>query len=207
MHNGVITSFSAIARHLVPLLSTAAYNHIAGSTDSEHFAALYMTYLSDNSDDSETWQADYPVSAMKSALHKAVETVISLQMQHLDRATLEGNSLNVCVTDGTKLVAVRFRNHASEQPPSLYYSQHAGVTLNRKYPGEADGSANPDATKPADHHGRHIIVASEPTTHKQKDWAVVPKNKALVVTEDGELTFLDIPCPEEWMATAMAKGF
>lgn len=207
MHNGVITSFSAIARHLVPYLSAAAYTHIAGSTDSEHFAALYITYLTDGSNDPSTWEAPYPVSAMKTALYKAIETIIDLQMKYLDHKTLEGNSLNVAVTDGSKLVAVRFRNHESEQPPSLYYSEHAGVTLNRKYPGEADGSANPAATIKPEHHGKHLIIASEPTTHRQPDWTVVPKNKAVVVEQDGELTLLDIPCPKEWMATAMAKGF
>lgn len=45
------------------------------------------------------------------------------------------NSLNFCTTDGKKMVAIRFRNHATQQPPSLYWSEFAGKTLNHKYAG------------------------------------------------------------------------
>ena len=66
-------------------------------------------------------------------MRKTIGTVVQLQRQRLgDKA--EPNSLNLATTDGSQLVAFRFRNHAVEQPPSLYWSNKAGVTLNRKYP-------------------------------------------------------------------------
>ena len=66
-------------------------------------------------------------------MQKAVGTVVKLQREKLgDKA--QPNSLNLAATDGGQLVAFRVRNYATEQPPSLYYSTKAGVTLNRKYP-------------------------------------------------------------------------
>ena len=70
---------------------------------------------------------------MRDAMRKATGTVVNLQREKLG-GKAEPNSLNLAATDGRQLVAFRVRNHATEQPPSLYYSTKAGVTLNRKYP-------------------------------------------------------------------------
>jgi hypothetical protein len=40
------------------------------------------------------------------------------------------------------MVAMRVRNHEREEPPSLYYSTTAGVSLNSRFPGTADGGEN-----------------------------------------------------------------
>lgn len=45
MHNGVVANFSQIKRKLCEAMSHDAYTHIQGGTDTEHFAALLMTYL------------------------------------------------------------------------------------------------------------------------------------------------------------------
>lgn len=99
------------------------------------------------------------------------------------------------------MVAVRFRNHATEQPPSLYYSQSAGITLNRRYPDHPDGKDgphgaakagekegveghNPRAHKDSADHGRHVIIASEPTTYRSQDWDLIEKNHAVLVSGD-----------------------
>ena len=97
------------------------------------------------------------------------------------------NSLNLCATDGQKMVAVRFRNHETEQPPSLYWSEFAGRTLNRKYPGHPDSAEliNEMATKELEEHGKHTIIASEPTTFDQKEWHLITKNCSLTVDELG----------------------
>ena len=108
------------------------YGNIKGSTDSEHFAALYITYLTGGKG-KDSWEKQYTVREMRNAMKKTQGTVVALQKEKLgDKA--EPNSLNVCATDGQQLIAFRCRNHAREQPPSLYYSTTAGVTLNRKYP-------------------------------------------------------------------------
>ena len=54
MHNGVVSDFVTISRDMVDLMDDDAYANIAGSTDSEHFAALYMTYLTDGKG-KESW--------------------------------------------------------------------------------------------------------------------------------------------------------
>lgn len=121
-----------------------SYANISGSTDSEHFAALYVTFLTGGRG-KDAWEKRYSVLQMKDAMRKAFGTVIRLQREKFgDDAG--PNSLNVVTTDGSQLVAFRFRNHAVEQPPSLYFSTTAGVTLNRKYPGKLKYFALPSSS-------------------------------------------------------------
>ena len=185
MHNGVVSNFVDIQRDLTRKLSDAAFANISGSTDSEHVAALYMTHLTSGGDKS-SFEKEYSAQDMAKALHRAVADVIELQRSILgDKA--QANSLNLCATDGVKLIAYRFRNHATQEPPSLYYSTKAGTTLNRKYPGDPDGIERPGriATKAVEDHGKHIIVASEPSTYVEADWELIGKNKMVLAGPDG----------------------
>lgn len=205
MHNGVIADFAGIGRALAVEIGDDEYANIQGSTDSEHFAALYMTYLTEGKG-KEGWEAQYDADSMSLALYKATRTVVELQQEKYgDNA--KANSLNVCATDGQQIVAIRCRNHATEQPPSLYYSTKAGATLNRKYPDHPDGLENPAAYKKANEHGRHIIVASEPSTYKKDDWELIGKNEAVAVDKDGNLKTWKVSVPEAWNATATTTGF
>lgn len=186
MHNGAISSFLKIRRDMTDLLSYDAYCNVLGSTDSEHAAALYITNLT-NHGSKDTWEKEYPISEMLSAMNKTIVQIMELQQKALgDKAT--PNSLNFCTTDGKKMVATRFRNHASEQPPSLYWSEFAGRTLNQKFPGHPDGANIPNekATKPDDAKiGKHTIIASEPTTFDEAEWHLINPNCALTVDEHG----------------------
>lgn len=219
MHNGYIAAFPKIARQMANLMSADAYENIRGSTDTEHLAALYMTYLTFGSEPSdpkpptgesdsapevlnEAWEKSYTPAQMLAALQNTANTIIDLQQKALG-SNPPPNDLNVCVTDGKQLVAMRFRNHATEQPPSLYYSTTAGMTLNRKFPDHPDGKEcpngpakagkeggyNPRAQKDAGEHRKHVIVASEPTTYKSKEWTLIEKNQALIVDGKGGVTF------------------
>jgi glutamine amidotransferase len=128
MHNGVISDFLDIKRDMLDEIEKEAYENIHGSTDSEHFAALYMTYLAqlEHVQGKASWSnCDYSCNEMRKALLQAVMTVVSLQQKSLGQKA-QANSLNVAVTDGRKMVAIRFRNHELEQPPSLYWSTEAG---------------------------------------------------------------------------------
>ncbi|KAJ4289038.1 hypothetical protein N0V90_011380 [Kalmusia sp. IMI 367209] len=189
MHNGVISNFSAIRRDMTDLMSFDAYCNILGSTDSEHSAALYMTNLT-NHGTKETWQETYPLSAMLAAMQKTLVQIMELQKTKSGHARTP-NSLNFCTTDGQKMVAIRFRNHATQQPPSLYWSEFAGRTLNTKYPGHPDAKEliNEQAIWGEDKRiGKHTIIASEPTTYDQKEWNLIGKNSALMVDELGTET-------------------
>lgn len=182
MHNGVISNFSAIRRDMTDLMSFDAYCNVLGSTDSEHAAALYITNLT-NGGDKESWQKAYPLKQMFEAMEKTVIQILELQTRILgDKNT--PNSLNFCTTDGTKLLAIRFRNHATQQPPSLYWSEFAGRTLNTKYPGDPD-IKNEQHVLEGERIGKHTIVASEPTTYDEEEWHLIGKNCALLVDEDG----------------------
>ncbi|EJD54672.1 N-terminal nucleophile aminohydrolase [Auricularia subglabra TFB-10046 SS5] len=183
MHNGAVADFVRVRRALTALVTHAAFENIQGSTDSEHIAALYFTYLAPGDD----WERTYPVVEMKRALDRTIATIIELQKQ-LPGPPVDANSLNLCTSDGESLVAVRFRNHATQQPPSLYYSTTAGVTLNRKYPGHPNITADEPTPrlptdKNAEEHGGHVIVASEPTTYNANEWNLIAKNEAILVDE------------------------
>lgn len=177
-------------------------NHVSqlGSTDSEHIFALYMTYLT-KSGDASTWEQTYPIQEMVSALHDAVATIINLQIE-LVGSKMAPNSLNLCVTDGVRLVAYRFRNHADQEPPSLYWSTTAGTTLNRKYEDHPDGVEVKDdkERKPREDHGKHLIVASEPSTYREQDWKLIGRNQVLLADHHGNFTIEDIPCDKSWEA-------
>lgn len=80
---------------------------------------------------------------------------------------------------------MRVRNHTHEQPPSLYWSRTAGVTLNSKYPENPNGGENLHAMKKSEDHDRHVIVSSEPSTYREEDWTLIEKNHCLLVGEDG----------------------
>jgi len=194
-------------------MSQEAYEHIEGGTDTEHFAALLMTFLCKNAksiaeikqgegelETPAAWEKIYDIDAMREALESTISQVITIQKEILGSAA-EPNDLNVAFTNGKSLVACRFRNHATEQPPSLYYSTTAGVTLNRQYPDHPDGAKgphgaaksdaeegveghNPKARKESGEHGKHVIVASEPTTYKESQWELIEKNRVVMV-QDG----------------------
>ena len=92
MHNGSIGDFKVIARDLAAKLESDAYSNIAGSTDSEHFAALYMTYLS-RKRGKIAWNETYRLENMRDALKQAATTIFELQRDHQgDKAP--ANSLN-----------------------------------------------------------------------------------------------------------------
>lgn len=202
MHNGTIADFTAIKRAVTAKLSDAAHACVLGGTDSEHLGALYMTFLTKNGD-ADSFERVYSAMEMASALHNAVATVIEIQQQILG-TNMEPNSLNLCTTDGIKLIAYRFRNHATQQPPSLYWSETAGTTLNRKYPDNPDGrAAEKSFTKKlrtADMHGKHVIVASEPSTYKEAEWHLIGRNQVLIAEPGKHVDVKDIPYDQDWNA-------
>ena len=195
MHNGAIEDFEKIARVVCDRMHEDAFANMGGRTDSEHFAALYMTHLvgPGAEDTPQKWERAYPVQQMRDALLSTTRDIFEIQKQVLKDQT-PGNSLNVCVTDGESMVAMRVRNHVDEDPPSLYYSTKAGVSMNRRFPGTADGEdnaiweASADWTKEPHEHGKHVIVASEPSTHVAADWTLIEKNHCIMVRPDGSMS-------------------
>ncbi|KIM26776.1 hypothetical protein M408DRAFT_177493 [Serendipita vermifera MAFF 305830] len=192
-HNGYVSLFDKVRRELSLLIKEEYFASMRGTTDSEHIAALYMTHLDASSGDKgNAAERPFGVTEMRDALARAIKDVQDIQESTLtsEELTQAANSLNLVATDGEKLVAVRWRNHPSEQPPSLYVSTTAGITLNRKYPTHLEDSDPKEAVKGGskhhleqrklgvekEEHGLHIIVASEPTTFRPHEWTLLDKN-------------------------------
>jgi len=209
MHNGLISNFEGVVkREIIKLIYDEAYDYIHGTTDSEHFAALFMTYLCpripkapmplmpnpDLTPEAKDeiprgWEENHSAEEMKEALLKTIKAIIKIQKKVLGEKALS-NFFNIAVTDGKDLVACRFRNHKTLEPTSLYYSTTAGTTLDSRYPGGDDdgrrrhglelGNKNPKD------HAKHVIIASEPSTSKILDnWKKVEKNKVLLARSGG----------------------
>lgn len=187
MHNGVVAHFNLIKRDMCAEMSYDAFQLIHGTTDSEHLAGLVFTNL-EQSKGPEAWEASHSIEEVKTALEKAIATIIAIQRRVVSKLGigLEASSLNVAITDGEQLLTIRFRNHPTEHPPSLYFSTTAGVTLNRKYPGHPDKEGDNGARnlKAPDEHGDHLIVCSEPTTYQADQWELIEKNECIMVGKD-----------------------
>ncbi|KAF2732960.1 N-terminal nucleophile aminohydrolase [Polyplosphaeria fusca] len=193
MHNGVVASFATIRRDMLNKMAYDAYCNIFGSTDSEHAAALYMTNLTKGGNKT-SWEKTYTLQDMLQAMTKTLIQIMELQQTHVGKKR-KPNSLNFCATDGEKMVAVRFRNHATQDPPSLYWSEFAGRTLNGKFTGHTDPESlvmeEPILDK-NERIGKHTIIASEPTTYDKKEWHLISANCALTVDEEGVETEVPI---------------
>jgi len=190
MHNGVVAHFGEIKKVLLNEISDEALAQVRGTTDSEHLAALFFTYL-EQKKGAAAWETGHPLEDVKLALEQAIAKVLEVQNKVVPPAKgvqPDASSLNVAITDGTQLLCIRFRNHPTEHPPSLYFSTKAGVTLNRKYPGHPDFEGRPQALKAEEEHGDHVIVASEPTTFKKHDWELINKNECIMVDPNMKLT-------------------
>jgi glutamine amidotransferase len=134
--------------------SFRAYAKIVGTTDSEHLAALLFTIISELSAQSggpggtAAWSASHPIIRIVQAFETLLTTILNLQRDLITKCKASGvsnaapptSSLNLCVTDGEQLVALRFHSHPVQQPPSLYWTNEAGVVLNRKFEGSPSSS-------------------------------------------------------------------
>lgn len=200
MHNGGLGAFAKIRRGMINLMSQRAVERIQGTTDSEHLAMLFFTYLSARVDKQgdALLEESHPLTDVKAALEQAISDAIKLQHDYIaleeqakrEVPEFEASSLNIAITDGAQLLAIRFRNHKTEYPPSLYFSTKAGATLNRCFEDHPDSQEKGQARaqysanlREADEHGRHVIVSSEPITYKEQDWILVEKNECLMVDE------------------------
>ncbi|CAF1175104.1 unnamed protein product [Rotaria sordida] len=181
MHNGSVANFLNIKFALVQKLSENAYRNIFGTTDTEHVAALFFTHLGND------WDTELPMENLKNAMIKTLQDILTLiQESAEDRdETLSQSNLNFAVTDSCQLLATRFSSMDEFEPPSLYYSTTAGPTFNRKFPDHPDGKeVGKEATQATHNHGKHVIVASEPSTYKTKDWHLIPSNSFILIGKD-----------------------
>jgi predicted glutamine amidotransferase len=164
MHNGQIGGFPAIKRKLVNLVSEERYRGIQGSTDTEHALALFLDALPDPT------QAVAP-DQIRRGLFTMIECLTKLTRDnHID----ETSYLNICVTNGEDVVAMRYVSEKAEKAHSLYWSEEGQyVTL--------DGVPHLVDTVSSE---RGVIVSSEKLTEREKDWNPIPQNHLVVIRKD-----------------------
>ncbi|ORY76499.1 nucleophile aminohydrolase, partial [Leucosporidium creatinivorum] len=186
-HNGGIANFTKIQPRLLMMLSEDARAQIQGTTDSEHFAALFFTFLSPSS---AHWNSPITLSHLLATLRRTISTVLSLIAETGGYSfTSSGRptswcSLNLAITSGTQLLCNRFADPPEREPPSLYWSTTSGATLDRRFKGHPDGESagRRDGPYARESRGSHVVVASEPMTRGEDDqWHLMEPNTVLLV--------------------------
>lgn len=205
-HNGVLSHYAELKlRLLSSLRGRAAHNAILGTTDSEHVAALFFDRLVAGT--AAGWAEllagkQYPVQQLASTMRVVLAELEGWVAECIQEDKEEDSSavcndvaphsaLNLVVTDGSSLVAIRYASPQPREPPSLYVSTVAGATMNRLYEGHPDkgypqlpGHCQREGPKPRKEHGRHVIVASEPSTYDRNEWKLVPPQHMVIVGTD-----------------------
>jgi len=130
MHNGGVAGFDEIRKDMLGETSEGFAAMIAGGTDTEHVAALYLSYLCDPKDYRGA-DKHYKASSMWRALQSAIDTIEKLQKA---RKIDVDNFMNICATDGESLLGLCYRSKIGPHTPpfTLWVSANVADTLDRK---------------------------------------------------------------------------
>jgi len=172
MHNGMLGGFKEIRRKLLRELNDTAYDAILGSTDSEHLFGLFLNHIDDPS-------GDVTCDEMVYAMHKALEDVSNLLIEHNIRSH---SYLNLCVTNGNSIVAVRYTTNPSVQPATLYYMFGKEYQCRGEHCQMEPTFGRPNA----------IVIASEPFTYRRSDWMKAERNSMMIVDETMKISFQNV---------------
>jgi glutamine amidotransferase len=167
MHNGDIGDFREVRRRLLESVCDEAFGNVYGSTDSEHFFALFI--------DSWLSAADHdPARRMAGALATAIARATALVRAAGSDAP---SYLNVAIADGDRAVVSRFTDDPDGAPESLYYF------VGPLYPALSEASERSAE--------QAVTVSSERLTN-DRGWREVPPGKIVVVRREREPELLDI---------------
>ena len=125
---------------------------------------------------------------MARALSETMGELMWQQQMFLGRKA-QANSLIAVTTNGQELVAMRFRNHAVDQPPELYYSTSTGASNRGRRLDEKSPKSGPDG------HGEKIFVTSEPGLAVVAEWELLEKNSMLLVDSSGSMAVRPVEYP------------
>ena len=169
MHNGDIGDFRLVRRQLLASVCDEAFGNVYGSTDSEHFFALFIDSLlgSEESD---------PGLRMARAL--AVTISRALELVH-DAGSGSASYLNVAIADGDCAVVSRFTDDADGMPESLHY-----------FMGELYPAVRSKRRTDGPRGGHPVIVSSERLT-AHAGWNEVPAGQIIILRRDHEPEFID----------------
>ena len=145
MHNGQIASFQDVKRELVLAVDPALYSFIKGSSDTETFFFLALTFGLEND----------PLTAVARAVGFIEQVCKRRGIEHPMR-------MSVAVSDGESIWVFRYSSEG--QPPSLYYSTEV-ATLREQHPDTPMFQKLSDETK---------LIVSEPLGDLAGAWNEVP---------------------------------
>ncbi|MBA3535631.1 MAG: class II glutamine amidotransferase [Tatlockia sp.] len=158
MHNGDISDFMAVKRHLRHLLDDDIYNWIQGETDSEHLFALFLQLAKGKDLNKLSVVADI----LQATFHQINKLVVKYGSEN-------ASYFNICLTDGKRLIASRYCTEKNEMPESLHF--FAGTGLHKYF--DIHGFAQKAA-----------LISSEKLTNFNADWQDIPANHILLIDED-----------------------
>jgi glutamine amidotransferase len=152
MHNGLICDFARIKRDLAFAVDPSLYPEIEGSTDSELFFYLALSFGLE----------DEPVAAVEEAVAFIEQTGRAHGIEH-------PVTLTVATTNGEHLWA--FRYSSERQSRSLYYSM-AVETLRRQFPDNPVFGRLSEGTR---------MIVSEPQGELAGVWQEFPESSCCIV--------------------------
>ncbi|MCS7169567.1 MAG: class II glutamine amidotransferase, partial [Candidatus Kapabacteria bacterium] len=158
-----------------------AYDAIMGSTDSEHIFGLLLNYIQDPFGEVSCEEL---VEAMWAMLQELSALLVEAGVR-------EHSYLNLCVTNGTSIVATRYTTNPNTQPATLYYIYGRRYYCNGDWCGMEPTYGHPSA----------VVLASEPLTGTHSDWIKIERNTMMVVDETLRLQFHSIELPFEGFVT------
>jgi predicted glutamine amidotransferase len=167
MHNGDIGDFRQVRRKLLASVGDEAFGNVYGSTDSEHFFALFIDgWLASTEKD--------PALRMALALVHSIDRVLELV-----RTVGDGSPsyLNVAIADGDHAVVSRFTDEPDGKPESLYYFS------GNLYPDL------PDPARPGPPERHEVTVSSERLTD-DPGWTEVPAGQIIILRRDRDPQFI-----------------
>ena len=188
MHNGDIEGFSSIKRDLRERLSDDIYNWVRGQTDSEHLFGLFLDCIA---------KSKTPVSAesMAAAMEETLHIIASLKRA---RGVLGDSYVNVAITDGTHLIALRYVSSPKAKAPTLYYTHGAKYECHAGICRMTEGLKTEHA----------VLVVSEKLTTERHQWKEIPQHHFILVEEHLEVSlrrFHDKPKKIKTRPLAKAK--
>jgi glutamine amidotransferase len=171
MHNGDIGGFRRVRRALLERLSDEAFQGILGSTDSEHFFALFQD---------ELMRSDGGLSGaerMAAAFRRTLEAVLELRDEHTPDQHIY---LNVVITDGSSTLISRFTTDEPERSQTLFMIRGGRFVC-------TDGVCHilDEEEEEA------VLVSSEPLS-SEAGWTTIPTDTLVLVHESGTVESVPI---------------
>ncbi len=152
-HNGHVSDFGKIKQELYSEIAPEYYSNLKGSTDSEVFFHLALSY----------GLRDDP----KAALQRMVERV---QRAAVKRETEGVLNLSCAISNGDVLYTFRYAD--GEKANTQFYSSEFEVCKTTEL-------SETECPEP----GEHIVVVSEPLDHLEEHWNEVPENSFVTIKD------------------------